>query len=158
MPALEYPAQLLGVDIHHSPHIAQVQRLASFQVRRADAFAAQHIFTGHRGGLRATVLLQEAQQLAVDLLVQHLVHHLYGFFAGVAQAVDEQRLDAVLLKLGTDGFAAAMHQQWLQTGSRQKGEVAQSPLDDGRLLHGAAAKLDQDALTLKFLDVGQCLD
>ena len=131
-----------------------------FAGHRVDGFRAhgvQDSLAGEPDHL-AAVFVAEPDQRGVDLVVEHVVDDFDGFFAGVAQSVDEADRDVLLPEFGGDGLAAAVDDDGADADRFEQDDVAHGAFDEAGIFHGAAAELDHHDRVAEFLDVRQRFD
>ena len=124
---------------------------------RREALRQQHALAGNadRAAAEAVELLHDP---GTDQRVEHFLDDADGLLIGDAQAIDEARLQPRIAHALGDRFSAAMDEHRLDADGVEKDDIAQEPLDDLLVFHGAAAVLDHEALAAEFLDVRQRLD
>lgn len=115
------------------------------------------VLAGHADGERP-VLVEQADQLALDLAGEHHAYDVHRLGRGDAQAGLELADQAVLVELCADLGAAAVHDDGLEAGVPQEDDV----LGEGGLQflvdHGVSAELDDDGLAVVPGQPGQRLD
>ena len=79
-------------------------------------------------------------------------------FAGDAEPVDEVRLDIHFAEPGRYGLAASVHHHGLHPDGFQQNDVPHGLVGEDRVLHGAAAELDDGDGAAELLNVGKRLD
>ncbi len=94
-------------------------------------------------------------QARVDVAMHHFIDDADAFFAGVAQAIDEARLNLPFFHFGGNRFSTAVDDDWAHASRCHEGDVLEHGLGDFGVFHGAAAKFDQDDGVGEILDVRQ---
>ena len=104
------------------------------------------------------VAVDQADDVLVDLAVEHHPDHVDGLFRGDPQPRGELRLDAEPVQVAGDLRAAAVHDDRAQAGVLQEHQVLREP--GAQLLggHRVAAVLDHHGLAVEAVEPGQRLD
>lgn len=115
------------------------------------------VLARHADGQRS-VLVEQADELPLDLSGQHHADDVHRLGRRDAETGLEFADQALLVELGADLRAAAVHDDGLETGVPQEDDV----LGEGGLQllvdHGVAAELDDDGLAVVAGQPGQRLD
>ena len=140
----------LGVDVDDVADEAEVDLFAVDDHAAAAPAEQAGVFAGEAGGERA-VLVDVADELAVDLAGEHHPHDLHRLGGGDPVAAAELALDAEAVEHRRDLRAAAVHDDRADAGVAQVDHV----LGEGALQfladHGVAAELDDDDLVVEAL-------
>lgn len=146
-----------GVDVGDLTDPADVHGLAVDHGPVLDGGDRVRVLAGHTDGERA-VLVEQADELTLDLPCQDHTDDVHGLGRGDPQSRLELADQALLVELGTDLGAAAVHHDGLQPGVPQEDDV----LGEGGLQllvdHGVAAELDDDGPAVVPGEPGQRLD
>ena len=115
------------------------------------------VLAGQADRVRA-VAVDEADDVLVDLAVEHHPDHVDGLLGGDPQPRGEHRLDAEPVEVAGDLRAAAVHDHRAQPGVPQEHQVLGEP--GAQLLggHRVPAVLDHHGLAVEPVEPGQRLD
>src|SRR3989339_694920 len=97
-------------------------------------------------------------EAGVDFLYQHLFDDADGRLVGDAQPLDELAFEARFSHGRGDGLAPAVHDDNPDPGVFEEDRVLEDARNDGFVLHGAAAQLDDEGAVTESLEVGQGLE
>ena len=115
------------------------------------------VLAGQADGVRA-VAVDQADDVLVDLAVEHHPDHVDGLFRGDAQSRGEHRLDPEAVEVPGDLRAAAVHDDRTEPGVPQEHQVLGEARAQFLGGHRMAAVLDHDGLAVEAVEPGQRLD
>ena len=126
--------------------VGQTLRLEQTAVHAAETDAA------------AARLFKQGDQILVDLAAQHHLHNVHGLTVGIAQTVDEFAFLADPGQHVIDLRTAAMHDNDLDADQIEQNEVVDDRVLQLVIDHRVAAVLDDNGLTIIFLDIRKSLN
>ena len=140
------------------PHKAPVEGLSvfvlAFELIHADGVGV----LGDQGFRRAAQLPELFDELGVDFVDKHVLHHPHGVFVRYAKSLDEIGGDPLFLHGLGNVLAAAVHHHRAHAHGAHEGDVFEDPFVHAGFRHGGSAVLDDDDAVSKLLDVRQSLD
>lgn len=140
-------------EIEHALYIAVGIDNGLFRLFREDHVA---VLTTETDGPFAR-LVDEGDDFLVDRAYQNHFNNFDGLGIGDAQATLEFRFNAHLRQHRTDLRAAAMHDDGVDAGLLQQGDVFRESFAKRGIAHGVTAIFHHDCLVFVFLHEGQGL-
>ena len=135
----------------------EIHRGSILPFHRRVFVAEEDALAGQSDGAAAETI-DGFHEVPVDFMVQGMLHDGDGLGIGHAQAPDKPGGEAGLRHRFGDSLASAVDDHRIDPGQFQKDDIAQQHFHQDRVIHGTAAKFDEERLATETLQIGHRLD